>query len=397
MKKLYALACAAAFAGSVPASAQTFKIGVLNDQSSLYSDTTGSGSVTAARMAVEDYGGKVLGLRIEVVTADHQNKPDIGASTARRWIDQDGVKAIIDVPSSAVAFAVQDITREKEVPFLISGSAASGLTGKSCSPTSVHWTYDTYALAAGAARGLMKQNGKKWFFLTQNNAFGEALQADISRFVVHAGGSVVGNVKHPLNNSDFSSFLLQAQTRSPDVIALANAGPDFTNALKQAGEFGLGARGIKIVGMSVMINDIKALGLSAAQGLQFVAPFYWDMTEDTRKWSERFFKIENKMPNHIQAGVYGATMHYLAAVDAIRSSAGLAVVHEMKRKPVNDFFTKDATIREDGRVMRKFYLMSVKAPAESKADWDLVNVLSTIDAEDAATPMKESECPLLKH
>jgi branched-chain amino acid transport system substrate-binding protein len=396
MKTLYAFAAAIAVMGAQPAAAQTFKIGVLNDQSSLYADLTGTGSVTAARMAVEDYGGKVLGMPIEIVTADHQNKPDIGASTARRWIDTEGVKVIVDVPTSAVAFAVQDITREKQVPFLISGAASSGLTGKACSPTSVHWTYDTYALAAGAARGVVQQGGKKWFFLTQSNAFGEALQADISRFVTEAGGSVVGSVKHPLNNSDFSSFLLQAQSRNPDVIALANAGSDFTNALKQAGEFGIAAKGVKIVGTSVTINDIKSLGLGAAQGVQFAAPFYWDMTDETRKWSNRFFQVEKKMPNHIHAGVYGAIMHYLAAVDSAKSAAGLAVVDEMKRKPVNDFFTKDAMIRRDGRLMRKFYLMRVKTPAESKGDWDLVSIVSTIDAEDAAVPVKESECPLLK-
>ncbi|MCZ7620811.1 MAG: ABC transporter substrate-binding protein [Xanthobacteraceae bacterium] len=396
MRKSYLIACGIVLAGLQPVAAQTYKLGVLNDQSSLYSDLTGSGSVTAARMAVADYGGKVRGQQIEIVTADHQNKPDVGASIARRWIDTEGVKVIIDVPASAVAFAVQDITREKQVPFLISGAASSGLTGKQCSPTSVHWTYDTYALAAGAARGVVQQGGKKWFFVTQNNSFGEALQNDISRFVKEAGGTVIGGVKHPLNNADFSSFLLQAQSASPDVIALANAGSDFTNALKQAGEFGITGKATRIVGTSVTINDVKALGLKVAQGVQFAAPFYWDMSDETRKWSQRFFQVEKKMPNHIHAGIYGAVMHYLAAVDAAKSAAGLDVVNEMKRRPVNDFFTKVAKIRQDGRVMRKFYLMRVKTPAESKGDWDLVSILSTIEAEDAAVPAKESECSLMK-
>jgi branched-chain amino acid transport system substrate-binding protein len=386
----------ALLAGMAGAQAQTFKLGVLNDQSSLYSDLTGSGSVTAARFAVEDYGGKVLGQPIEIITADHQNKPDIGSQIARRWIDTEGVHAIIDVPASSVAFAVQEITRNTQTPFLISGAASSALTGKECSPTSVHWTYDTYALAAGAARGVVQQGGKKWFFITQDNTFGAALEKDISRFVKDAGGEVVGGVKHPLNTPDFSSYLVQAQSASPDVVALATAGSDFTNALKQAAEFGLNAQGIKLVGTSVTINDIHSLGLETAQGVQFAAPFYWDQTDETRAWAKRFEDVEGKKPNHIHAGVYGAVKHYLAAVDAIGKADGVAVVEQMKKMKVNDFFTKDATIRADGRVMRDFYLMEVKQPSESSSEWDLVKVLATIPAVDAAVPASESECSLMK-
>lgn len=395
MRVTSAITAAAMLAGLGAAQAESFKIGVLNDQSSLYSDLTGSGSVTATRFAVEDYGGKVLGRDIEIVSADHQNKPDIGSSIAQRWIDTENVLAIIDVPASSVAFAVQEITRDKGVPFLISGAASSGLTGKACSPTSVHWTYDTYALAAGAARGVVQAGGRKWFFITQDNSFGEALQNDISRFVTEAGGEVIGAIRHPLNSSDFSSYLLQAQTANPDVVALANAGSDFTNALKQAAEFGLVDQGIKIVGTSVTINDIHSLGLETAQGVQFAAPFYWDMDDATREWSQRFYEVEGKMPNHIHAGVYGAVRHYLAAVDAAGTSDGQAVVDQMKKAPINDFFTKDGSVRGDGRVMRDFYLMEVKAPGESSGGWDLVKVLATIDAEDAAVPASESECALL--
>jgi branched-chain amino acid transport system substrate-binding protein len=290
---------------------------------------------------------------------------------------------------------VQEITRNTETPLLISGAASSGLTGEACSPMTVHWTYDTYALAAGAARGVVQQGGKRWFFITQDNAFGQSLEADMSRFVTEAGGEIVGSVRHPLQSFDFSSYLLQAQAAKPDVIGLATAGSDFTNALKQAAEFGLADAGIRLVGTSVTINDIHSLGLETARGVQFAAPFYWDMTDETRAWSKRFQAVEGKMPNHIQAGVYGAVMHYLAAVEAAGTGDGPAVVAAMKAAPINDFFTRDATIRADGRVMRDFYLMKAKNPADSSGEWDLVEVLSTIPAEQAAVPVAESKCALL--
>ncbi|UOM32559.1 ABC transporter substrate-binding protein [Acuticoccus sp. I52.16.1] len=394
--RILGLAALALALAAAPATAQDqVKLGILNDQSSLYSDLTGSGSVTAARFAVEDFGGEVLGKPIEIVTADHQNKPDIGSTISRRWIDEDGVTAIVDVPASSVAFAVQEVTRDTGIPFLISGAASSGLTGEACSPTTVHWTYDTYALAAGAARGVVQDGGKKWFFITQDNQFGHALEADISRFVEDAGGEVVGSIRHPLQTNDFSAFLLQAQAAGPDVVALANAGSDFTNALKQAAEFQLAQSGIRMVGTSVTINDIHALGPKTAQGLQFAAPFYWDMTDETRAFSERFQEVEGKMPNHIHAGVYGAVKHYLEAVQKAGTTDGPTVVAQMKAMPIEDFFTKDGSIRADGRVLREFYLMSVKTPEESTSDWDLVNILSTIAPEDAALPLSQSKCPLV--
>ena len=372
------------------------RLGVLNDKSSIYADLTGSGSVTAAQMAVDDFGGRVLNRRIEIVTADHQNKPDIGSSIARRWIESEQVKVIIDVPTSSVAFAVQEITRNLKTPFLISGAASSDLTGKACSPMTAHWTYDTYALAAGTARGIVQAGGNSWYFLTQDNVFGHALQRDVSRFVEEAGGKVVGVVRHPLNSSDFASYLMQADTAKPKVLALANAGSDFTNAIKQASEFGLVAKGIKMAGMSVTINDIHSLGLKTAQGVQFITPFYWDSTPETRQWSRRFFDKEKKMPNHIQAGVYGAVMHYLQAVKASGSDDGQAVMAQMRKLPINDFFTKNGYIREDGRVMRDFALMEVKSPDESKAPWDYFKMVKTLTPNETAISIKDSECSLIK-
>ena len=372
------------------------RLGVLNDKSSIYADLTGSGSVTAAQMAVDDFGGRVLNRRIEIVTADHQNKPDVGSSIARRWIESEQVKVIIDVPTSSVAFAVQEITRNLKTPFLISGAASSDLTGKACSPMTAHWTYDTYALAAGTARGIVQAGGNSWYFLTQDNVFGHALQRDVSRFVEEAGGKVVGVVRHPLNSSDFASYLMQADTAKPKVLALANAGSDFTNAIKQASEFGLVAKGIKMAGMSVTINDIHSLGLKTAQGVQFITPFYWDSTPETRQWSRRFFDKEKKMPNHIQAGVYGAVMHYLQAVKASSSDDGQAVMAQMRKLPINDFFTKNGYIREDGRVMRDFALMEVKSPDESKAPWDYFKMVKTLTPSETAISIKDSECSLIK-
>lgn len=383
----------AVLAQAASAQPATFRIGVLNDQSSLYADLTGSGSITAARMAVADFGGSVLGEKIEVMTADHQNKPDVGAAIARQWIEADHVHAIIDVPTSAVAFAVQDITRQLKTPMLISGAASSDLTGKKCSPTTVMWTYDTFALSAGAARGIVAAGGRKVFFLTQDNAFGTALQADMTTFLTEAGATVLGAVRHPLNTSDFSSYLLQAQAAKPDAIVLANAGSDFTNAVKQANEFGLPQHGIKMIGTSVTINDVNSLGLKSAQGVQFVTPFYWDMTAETRAWSARFFAIEKKEPNHIQAGVYGVVTHYLQAVKAAGTADGPAVVAKMKATPINDFFTHDGSIRRDGRVLRPFYFMEVKSPAESTHPWDYFKLISTLSPTDTAKPLAAGDCP----
>jgi branched-chain amino acid transport system substrate-binding protein len=378
------------------AQVNTLRLGVLNDKSSIYADLTGTGSVTAAQMAVDDFGGQVLNRRIEIVTADHQNKPDVGSTIARRWVDTERVKVLIDVPTSSVAFAVQEIARNLKVPFLISGAASSDLTGKACSPMSVHWTYDTYALAAGAARGIVKAGNDTWYFLTQDNAFGQSLQRDVTQFVQEAGGKVVGSVRHPLNSSDFASFILQAVAAKPKVIALANAGADFTNGIKQAGEFGLNSRNIKLAGLSVTINDVHSLGLKTAQGVQFVTPFYWDANDETRAWSRRYFEKERKMPNHIQAGVYGAVMHYLKAVRAAGTDDGPTVVAKMREIPINDFFTRNGTIREDGRVMREFHLMEVKTPEESRAPWDYFKLIRTLGPTETAIPLADSQCPTIK-
>ena len=394
-KKAFFL-CLLGYGAAIAQAQNVLRLGVLNDKSSIYADLTGSGSVTAAQMAVDDFGGRVLNRRIEIVTADHQNKPDVGSSIARRWIESEQVKVIIDVPTSSVAFAVQEITRNLKTPFLISGAASSDLTGKACSPMTAHWTYDTYALAAGTARGIVQAGGNSWYFLTQDNVFGHALQRDVSRFVEEAGGKVVGVVRHPLNSSDFASYLMQADTAKPKVLALANAGSDFTNAIKQASEFGLVAKGIKMAGMSVTINDIHSLGLKTAQGVQFITPFYWDSTPETRQWSRRFFDKEKKMPNHIQAGVYGAVMHYLQAVKASGSDDGQAVMAQMRKLPINDFFTKNGYIREDGRVMRDFALMEVKSPDESKAPWDYFKMVKTLTPNETAISIKDSECSLIK-
>jgi branched-chain amino acid transport system substrate-binding protein len=396
MKKVLAASFAIGMALTGAAAAEdVFRIGVLNDQSSMYSDLTGSGSVTAARLAVEDFGPTVLGRKIEIVTADHQNKPDIGAAIARRWIESENVQAIVDVPASSVALAVQEITRASGTPFLISGAATSDLTGKACSPVAVHWTYDTYALSAGAARGLVRSGAKRVFFLTQDNAFGASLQAEVSRFLTQAGGEVVGSVKHPLNTTDFSSYLVQAEAAKPDAVVLATAGSDFTTAVKQAGEFGLASHGIKIVGTSVTINDVHSLGLKTAQGVQFVTPFYWDMTPETRAWSKRFSEREKKEPNHIHAGVYGAVMQYLRAVKETGSSEGSKVVAHMREMPINDFMTKDGKLRADGRVLREFYFMEVKKPEESKGPWDYFKLVATLSPDETARPLGEGDCKLV--
>jgi branched-chain amino acid transport system substrate-binding protein len=378
------------------ADAQTLKIGVLADQSSAYSDMGGSGSITAAKMAIADFGGSVLGRKIEIISADPLNKPDVGSAIAKRWIDVEGVAVIVDVPLSSLALAVQDITRNSKTALLVSSAGTSDLTGKACSPTTVHWTYDSYALAAGTARGVVQSGGKRWFFLTQDNAFGTALERDVTQFVTEAGGQVIGSVRHPLNTPDFASFLVTIQAAHPDVVAFADSGSDFINGIKQAGEFGLPASGIKMVGLSVFITDVHALGLKASQGLQFITPFYWDLTPESRKWSQRFFEREKKMPTKIQAGVYGAIMHYLSAVKAAGTSDGPTVVARMKQTPVNDFFTKNGRVREDGRVLREFHFMEVKTPAESKGPWDYYKLIRTLDADSTARPVNQSECPLLR-
>ena len=374
------------------------KIGVLNDQSGLYSDITGQGSVIAAQTAVEDFGGTVLGKPIKIVFADHQNKSDIGSAIVRKWIDQDGVDAIADVPTSSVGLAVQDITRDKKRVFLMSSPGTSDLTGKACSPTGIAWTYDTYSLSKGLVAGLAAKGFKTWYILAADYAFGQAMQRDITTFVESSGGKVVGSVRHPLNTSDFSSFLLTAQSSKASVVALANAGGDTVNAIKQASEFGLTQAGQTLAGLLVTITDVNSLGLKAAEGLVVTTSFYWDLNDETRAWSKRFMaRNGGKVPNMMQAGVYGAVLHYLKAIKASGTDEARAVVDEMKKLPIEDFYTHGAIVREDGRVLRDMYVMQVKSAAESKYAYDYYKLLSVIPGKEAFRPLGEGGCPFVKN
>jgi branched-chain amino acid transport system substrate-binding protein len=374
------------------------KIGVLNDQSSLYADIVGPGSVVAARMAVEDVGGKVGGVPVEVIFADHQNKPDVGTSIARQWFDRDGVDAVVDVGTSSVALAVNEVVREKNKVHLNTGAAVSDLTGKACSPNTVHWVYDTWALANGTGKAVLKAGGDSWFFLTADYAFGHVLERDVSGVVKANGGKVLGAVRHPLNTADFSSFLLQAQGSKAKIIGLANAGGDTTNAIKQAAEFGIVKAGQKLAGLLVFITDIHALGLRSAQGLQFTEAFYWDLNDQTRAWSKRFAAKHNgKMPTSIQAGNYSVIMHYLKAIAQTKSDAdGKAVVAKMKEIPTDDPIFGKGTVREDGRKIHPMHLFEVKSPDQSKAAWDYYKVVATIPAAEAFRPLDQGDCPLVK-
>jgi branched-chain amino acid transport system substrate-binding protein len=404
MKAIKLVICACAVAVWFgPAQAQisddVVKIGVLNDQSGLYADTTGPGSVTAARMAVEKFGGTVLGKPIEVVFADHQNKPDIGSAIANQWIDTEKVDVIVDVPTSSVALAVQEITRTKNRVHLNSGAGTSDLTGKACSPTGVHWTYDTYALANGTGTSIVKEGGDSWFFITADYAFGHALEKDTTAAVTAAGGKVVGGVKTPFpGTTDFSSFLLQAQRSGAKVVGLANAGGDSINSIKQAGEFGLMAGGQKLAGLLVGIRDVHSLGLSVAQGLIITEGFYWDLNDETRAWSKTFAdRSGGRMPTQIQAGVYSAVLHYLKAIDAAKTDEAKAVVAKMKEMPVNDFFAKNGKLREDGRMVHTMYLAQVKKPEESKGPWDYYKIIKEIPGDQAFRPMDPKYgCSLVK-
>ncbi len=395
------LACAAFFliliSHSDRANADTappLRIGVLSDMSSLYTDNGGQGSVVAARMAVDDFGGSVLNRKVEIISADNQNKPDVGGGIARRWLDNDNVEAIVDVPNSAVALAVQGITRDRKKIFLATGSATSRLTGDECSQTGIHWTYDTYALSQGTTKAVSKLGVKKWFFLSADYSLGAQLEADSRKVISSLGGETVGAVKHPLNTPDFSSFLLQAQSSKADVIALADAGGDFINAVKQAGEFGI-TKSQKLVGLIVFIADIHSLGLESAQGLILSSAFYWDLNDETRAWAKRFIEKTNKVPTMIHAGTYGAVMHYLKAINAAGTADGPAVAAKMRAMPVNDFMTKNGVIREDGRLVRDMYLFRVKKPSESKYRFDYYELLATIPGKEAFRPQEEGGCPLL--
>ncbi len=386
----------AAAAGSAQAQVSV-KLGILNDMSGLYADISGPGSVVAAKMAVEDFKAAEKGIKVEVIGADHQNKPDVGSSIARQWYDQDGVDVILDTTTSSVALAVNEVSREKKKIFMPSGGGSSDLTGAKCSPYTVHWTYDTWALANGTGTAMTKRGGDSWFFVTADYAFGAALERDTTAAVQKAGGKVLGSVKHPLSGSDFSSFLLQAQGSKAKVIGLANAGTDTTNAIKQAAEFGITQGGQALAGLLVFSSDVKSLGLQTAQGLVLTEAFYWDQSDATRDFSKRFAaKFDGKMPTSAQAGVYSSIMYYLKAVDALKLKDSDKVMAKLRETPIDDPLFGKGVLRADGRVTHPMYLFEVKKPAESKGSWDLYKTLATIPADEAFRPLSEGGCPLVK-
>jgi branched-chain amino acid transport system substrate-binding protein len=374
----------------------TIKIGVLADMSSLYADLGGPGSVTATQMAVDDFGGTVLGKKVEIVRGDHQNKPDIGASIARQWFDTDGVQMITDLTTSSVALAVQEVAREKNKVLMITGAASSDLTGKSCAPTSIHYAYDTTALANGTGAAVVKAGGKTWFFITADYAFGHALQRDTAAVVEANGGQVVGSVNVPLNTADFSSYLLQAQASKAQIIGLANAGGDTINSIKQAAEFGIVKGGQKLAGLLLFVSDVHSLGLQTAQGLELTESFYWDQDDQTRAWSKKFFDKTGKEPTMTQAGVYSAVTHYLEAIKATNSIDGPTVVKDLQSKPINDFMIRDGHLQPDGSLVHDMYLYQVKTPAESKGPWDLYKLIATIPGAEAYRRPRGNECPAVK-
>src|SRR4029453_12542199 len=397
-----ALVLAAVLLAAGPAAAELsdgiVKIGVLNDQSSLYADLTGQGSVLAARMAVEDYGAAAKGLKVEIIFADHQNKADVGSAIARQWYDADNVDVIVDVPNSAVALAVNQVTRDKGKAFLVSGAASSDLTGKACSPNTIHWTYDTWALANGTGNAIVKTGGDTWFFITADYAFGHALERDVEAVVLKSGGKVLGKVRHPFPSADMSSFLLQAQTSKAKIIGLANAGADTINSIKQGAEFGITQGGQNLAALLAFITDVHALGLRTAQGLIMTEAWYWDLNDANREFTKRFAPQDKGVhPTMVHAGVYSAVTHYLKAVEALKSDAdGKAIVAKMKEMPTDDKLFGKGTVRADGRKIHPMYLFEVKKPAESKGPWDYYKVRPTIPAEEAFRPLAEGGCPLVK-
>src|SRR5258706_4548471 len=399
LKTLVAAAALAFSAGAAHAqyTGNVVKIGVLNDQSSLYADLGGQGSVLAAKMAIEDFKAKDKGLNVEVIFADHQNKPDVGSQIASRWIDAEGVDMIVDVPNSGVALAVNQVVRDKNKVFINSGAASSDLTGSKCSPNRVHWTYDTWMLANGTGSAIVKRGGDTWFFLTADYAFGLALERDTEAVVLKNGGKVLGKVRVPLNTQDFSSFLLQAQSSKAKIVGLANAGGDTINSIKQAAEFGIVKGGQNLAGLLVFLSDVHGLGLEKAQGLIFTESWYWDLNDQTRAWTKRFVAQNGgKYPTMVQAGVYSAVLHYLKAVAALKSDDGTKVIAKMKEMPTDDILFGKGTVRADGRKIHPAYLVEVKKPSESKGPYDYYTVRATIPANEAFRPMESGDCPLVK-
>jgi branched-chain amino acid transport system substrate-binding protein len=397
VRSLYLSAAFMLFA-QVTEAAETIKIGVLNDQSGVFADNGGVGSIAAAKLAAEDFGGEILGQKIEVISADHQNKPDVAATTARRWFDTENVDMIADGAASSAGFAILEVARQKNRIFVISGSGSSDFTGKACSPISFHFNYDTYALAKLTSEAITKAGGNTWFFVTADYAFGHALQRDATKFIESAGGTVVGSAAHPLGTTDMASFLLQAQGSKAKVVGLATSGADVQTAIKQAGEFGIVEGGQQLAGLLVFITDVNALGLKVTQGLQVSTSFYWDLNEETRAWAKRYFAMTGgKVPTMVHAGVYSGVHHYLAAVKAAGTKDPTIVAKKMHEMKVNDMYNKDVTIRPDGRVLHTMYLVQVKKPDESKYKYDYYKVVTTSPGEQAFRPMSEGGCPLVSN
>ncbi|MGU3497051.1 ABC transporter substrate-binding protein [Xanthobacteraceae bacterium A53D] len=399
MRRLVLVCAAMLMAGQVQVAgaAEDIKIGVLTDMAGPDSDNAGMGSFLAAQMAAEDAGGTVAGRKVVVISADHQRKADVASALATRWFDNEGVDAIVDIPLSSAALSVQEIARQRGKVVMFSTAATSDLTGKSCSPTGFHWTYDTEAVANGTAAAVTRDGGKSWFFLTSDYAFGHALERDAAKAITANGGKVVGQVRHPVSNSDFSAFLLQAQGSKAEVIGLANSVNDLTTSVRQANEFGIQQGGQKLAALLAFISDIKSLGLPVAQGVRLTESFYWDQNDETREWSKRFAARNNgRVPTQNQAGVYSAVRHYLKGVEAAKSKDGVTVAKQMKEIPVNDFMTKNAKVLPNGWVNRDFYLFEVKKPAESKGEWDLYKLVATIPADVAKPAASHEACPLMK-
>ncbi|UFS76804.1 ABC transporter substrate-binding protein [Tardiphaga sp. 37S4] len=395
------LVCAAALTlwtstASAQVSDDVVRIGVLTDLSSWGRDNSGPGSVEAAKMALEEFGPTVLGKPIEIISADHQMKSDVGIQIARNWFDAGKVDAVVDIPNSAIAIAVHNLAKDRNKIALLSGPGASTLTDELCSPNTVHFTYDTYALAKVTASAVVAGGGKSWFFITADYAFGNQLEQDATRFIKASGGTVLGGVRHPTNTADFSSFALQAQNSKAEVVAFANAGQDTDNSIKQSGEFGLVKGGQKLVGLLMFDTDVHAIGLEAAQGTYLTTASYWNMDDKTRAWSKKFFDRTKVMPTMIQTGVYGSVLHYLQAIKAAGTDDPAKVMAKMRELPIEDTFVHGGKLREDGRVIRDMYLARVKKPSESKEPWDYLDIVKTVKGDDAFRPVTESKCPLLK-
>ena len=397
LKNAFYLSAALMLSAQAANAAETIKIGVLNDQSGVFADNGGTGSVAAAKLAAEEFGGEINGMKIEIITADHQNKPDVAAATARRWIDNEKVDMIADGAASSAGFAILEVAKQKNKIFAISGPGSSDFTGKACSPISFHFNYDTYALSKLTSEAITKAGGNTWYFISADYAFGHALQRDATKFIEGAGGKVIGSSAHPLGTADMASFLLQAQGSKAKVVGLATSGADVQTAIKQAGEFGIVESGQQLAGLLVFITDVNALGLKATQGLQVTTSFYWDLNEQTRAWAKRYFALtNNKVPSMVQAGVYSGVHHYLAAIKAAGTKDTDVVAKKMHELKVNDAYNKDVTVRPDGRVLHTMYLMQVKKPEESKYKFDYYKVITTSPGEQAFRPMSEGNCPLVK-